>query len=221
MQTTCFPLAPFEVKCWVLHSGWERICSPRIGPLPIYSYFILLKYLFWFSCGQGLAGHWDAYVNKSSGCLPSGSMAVAQGCMLARILIPTQTELAHRTTFSGLPGAGKLPLSAGVPAGNLIFELLFQLAKGSPRKLQMFPRKDKKVHTLRSLSVAKLWLIWLLGHSHSNTSFLFYSWKNKSGREYLILETRNISKPLQSHKIFRTNTHISERLWANRSQLFH
>lgn len=112
---------------------------------------MLLKYFFCIPAARAWLGTGDTNVNKTTGKLPSGN--------LRSILSPNSLRGSAGPRVTGqlslAPGAGGLPPPAGVPARNLIFKLPIQLAKGSPRKLQMFPRKNEKLLTRRSLSVAK------------------------------------------------------------------
>lgn len=96
---------------------------------------------------RSLAGHWGctyerdhaAPALRKPGCRPSCSLIGAR---------PHQRQEPPTEPLSlGL----RCWWVAGWPAWNLILWTWHQLTKGSPRKLQMFPQKDKKLLTRRPL----------------------------------------------------------------------
>lgn len=174
--------------------------------------------LFCSSCGrgQGLAGCWGPDVNKTtSACLQAAHRAARS--LAGKSPDTIRGSTCPQTTFSGFPGAGKLPLSAGLSAGNLITWTPYPAGKGEPLKvIDVFSQGQETAYTETFVSVPELWLICLLGYSHNNTCFLSYSWKNKTGREHLTLETSNTSKSSQGNKIFRTHVRFCKALSKNR-----
>lgn len=167
------------------------------GPFHPHVHISFLKRLFCSHCGQSLAGHRVSNVNNTTGACPQAACHAAHSCLLVKqVPIPSEAALAHRTTFSGFPGAGRLPPSAGSAYVKFnFFELYIQLEVGSPQKLQMFPPKDEK-----SLKLGPLCLFLSCDSSGFRVmarimlpSYLIPE-RKKLEREHLALETSNTSK---------------------------
>ena len=75
-------------------------------------------------------------VNKTTGVCPQAACHPAHSCLLVKqVPIPSEAALAHRTTFSGFPGVGRLPPSAGLPTWNVILWTLYPAGGGEPSKV--------------------------------------------------------------------------------------
>lgn len=125
--------------------------------------------------------------------------------------------------FSESPGAGGLPLSAGFVC--IKFNYLISISSWRREAFESYRYSLTRTRNCLHWDLLCLFLSRdssvFLGHSHNNASFLSYSWKNKTGREQLTLETTNASKSSQDNKIFRTNAYacVSPRPWAKKKFL--
>lgn len=171
-------LLTFLISSWQPRGpGTDRVTLVRQ-----WENFILLKYSFvppmtrgWLTLGMHM---WT----RSWGTCPQDA-AVQPICWWSPSFTRAWVSLTHRISFSGHPGAGRQPLSAAFSTWNLILWTSYPAGKGEPSKVtDVSSQGQENTYTETFVSVPELWLICLLGHNHSNASFLSYSCENKTGK---------------------------------------